>query len=75
MITLVIVARPNLKASRINNRLTAEHEQRGNVNVHRLYETYPDEKINVAHEQALLLAHDRIVLQFPLLLVQLAVLA
>lgn len=63
--TLVIVAHPDLETSRINKRLTAELERRGNVTVHRLYETYPDEKIDVAREQALLLAHDRIVLQFP----------
>ncbi|MFB5269161.1 NAD(P)H-dependent oxidoreductase [Paenibacillus enshidis] len=64
--TLVIVAHPDLEASRINQRLAVELERRGNVTVHRLYETYPDEKIDVAHEQALLLAHDRIVFQFPL---------
>ncbi|MDQ0495134.1 NAD(P)H-dependent oxidoreductase [Paenibacillus brasilensis] len=64
--TLVIVAHPDLEASRINKRLTVELERRGNVTVHRLYETYPDEKIDVAHEQALLMTHDRIVLQFPL---------
>lgn len=64
--TLVIVAHPNLETSRINKRLAAELERRGNVTVHRLYETYPDEKIDVAREQALLMAHDRVVLQFPL---------
>ncbi|MFD1954555.1 NAD(P)H-dependent oxidoreductase [Paenibacillus thailandensis] len=64
--TLVVVVHPDLKASRINKRLTAELEQRGNVTVHRLYDVYPDEKIDVAREQALLLAHDRIVFQFPL---------
>ena len=63
--TLVIVAHPNLEKSRINKRLTEELEQRGNVTVHRLYETYPDEKIDVAREQTLLAAHGRIVLQFP----------
>ncbi|WP_223068518.1 NAD(P)H-dependent oxidoreductase [Paenibacillus caui] len=63
--TLVIVAHPDLETSRINKRLTAELERRGNVSVHRLYETYPDEKIDVAREQALLTAHDRVVLQFP----------
>lgn len=64
--TLVIVAHPDLQKSRINKRLTTELEQRGHVTVHRLYETYPDEKIDVAREQALLTAHSRIVLQFPL---------
>ncbi|WP_229521936.1 NAD(P)H-dependent oxidoreductase [Paenibacillus monticola] len=64
--TLVIVVHPELEKSRINKRLTAELERRGKVTVHRLYETYPDEKIDVAREQALLSAHDRVVLQFPL---------
>ncbi|MFB5677394.1 NAD(P)H-dependent oxidoreductase [Paenibacillus terreus] len=64
--TLVIVAHPDLKTSRINQRLTAELEQRGKVTVHKLYEIYPDEKIDVGREQALLLSHDRIVFQFPL---------
>lgn len=64
--TLVIVAHPDLESSRINKRLASELERRGKVTVHRLYETYPDEMIDVAREQALLLVHDRIVFQFPL---------
>ncbi|WP_379151592.1 NAD(P)H-dependent oxidoreductase [Paenibacillus sp. sgz5001063] len=64
-VTLVIVAHPHLETSRINKRLTAEIERMGNVTVHRLYESNPDEKIDVPREQALLLAHERIVLQFP----------
>ncbi|OKP96405.1 NAD(P)H-dependent oxidoreductase [Paenibacillus sp. P46E] len=63
--TLVIVAHPHLETSRINKRLAAEIDGIGNVTVHRLYESYPDEKIDIAHEQALLTAHERIVLQFP----------
>ncbi|WP_445491220.1 NAD(P)H-dependent oxidoreductase [Niallia sp. 03133] len=63
--TLVIVAHPDLENSRINKRLAAELERRGNVTVHRLYETYPNEIFDVAREQALLTAHDRVVLQFP----------
>ncbi len=35
------------------------------VTVHDLYNAYPDFDIDVAHEQALLLAHDVIVLQHP----------
>ncbi|WP_274652751.1 NAD(P)H-dependent oxidoreductase [Paenibacillus humicola] len=62
---LVIVAHPDLQTSRINKRLTEELERRGAVTVHRLYDVYPDEKIDVVQEQALLDAHKRIVLQFP----------
>lgn len=37
-----------------------------NITVDSLYEAYPDWNISIKHEQKLLLAHDRIVLQFPL---------
>jgi glutathione-regulated potassium-efflux system ancillary protein KefG len=60
---LVIVAHPNLNESRINKRLAAELDQRENVTVHRLYEAYPDEVIDVERERQLMEAHDRIVLQ------------
>lgn len=62
---LAIIAHPNLGQSRINKRLAEELEARGNVTVHRLYEAYPDEIIDVEQEQELLETHERIVLQFP----------
>lgn len=65
MKTLVLVFHPDLTASRANRRLTEEMEKQANVTVHRVYEAYPDEKIDVAAEQRLLEEHDRIVLQFP----------
>ncbi|NEW07500.1 NAD(P)H-dependent oxidoreductase [Paenibacillus sp. SYP-B3998] len=65
MKTLVIVVHPNLAASRINRRLAEEIEQQDHVTVHRLYEAYPDEQIDIAAEQQLVEQHDRIVLQFP----------
>jgi glutathione-regulated potassium-efflux system ancillary protein KefG len=65
MKTLVIVAHPNLEKSVMNKAWAAEIEKYENATVRRLYEIYPDEKINVEEEQALLLAHDRIVFQFP----------
>lgn len=40
-------------------------EKQAGVTVHRVYEAYSDEKIDVAVEQRLLEQHDRIVLQFP----------
>lgn len=65
--TLVVVAHPNMAQSRIN-RTWAEHLRRhaDRITVHDLYAAYPDGKINVAAEQALLEAHNRIILQFPL---------
>lgn len=38
-----------------------EMQKQANVTVHSVYETYPDEKIDVAAEQKLLEQHDRIV--------------
>ncbi|KEO82293.1 NAD(P)H-dependent oxidoreductase [Tumebacillus flagellatus] len=66
MKTLVLLAHPNLEESRINQRFAKELETLPNVTLHALYDVYPDEKIDVAREQQLLLDHDRIVLQFPL---------
>lgn len=66
MKTLVIVAHPNLKTSRVNKRwVELLHEQGDQVTVHELYATYPDGNIDTEKEQALLIAHDRIVFQFP----------
>ncbi|WP_068617765.1 NAD(P)H-dependent oxidoreductase [Paenibacillus tuaregi] len=65
MKTLVLVFHPNFGASRVNRRLTEEMEKQAGVTVHRVYEAYPDENIDVATEQRLLEQHDRIVLQFP----------
>jgi glutathione-regulated potassium-efflux system ancillary protein KefG len=62
--TLVIVAHPNIEQSVIN-KSWAEEIEKHDVTVRRLYEVYPDEKINVEHEQKLLLTHERIVFQFP----------
>ncbi|MGF7034373.1 putative NADPH-quinone reductase [Paenibacillus mucilaginosus] len=65
MKTLVLVVHPNLAASQVNRRWAAAIEGKEGVTVHRLYEAYPDWQIDVAKEQALLEAHDRIVFQFP----------
>lgn len=65
MKTLVIVAHPNIEKSRVNKRLAEEIEKYQNVTVHRLYDVYPEEVIDIEREQSLLLDHDRIVLQFP----------
>ncbi|CAH1220291.1 General stress protein 14 [Paenibacillus auburnensis] len=63
---LVIVAHPELEASRINKRLAAALEHQENITVHKLYEVYPEGKIDILREQQLLLEHQRVVLQFPL---------
>ncbi|MDN7597977.1 NAD(P)H-dependent oxidoreductase [Burkholderia multivorans] len=62
---LVIVAHPDLSQSRINAAWIAALQQAPAIAVHDLYGRFPDEAIDVQAEQQLLLAHDRIVLQFP----------
>ncbi|ULG74514.1 NAD(P)H-dependent oxidoreductase [Macrococcus brunensis] len=64
MSTLVILAHPNMKESIVNHLWKRELEQE-NIYVHDLYETYPDEKLDVIHEQELIEQHDTIVFQFP----------
>ncbi|WP_406044869.1 NAD(P)H-dependent oxidoreductase [Micromonospora sp. NBC_00898] len=63
--TLLILAHPDLGASRINAALAAGAREADGVTVHDLYAAYPGFAIDVIHEQQLLLAHDRIVLQYP----------
>jgi putative NADPH-quinone reductase len=66
MKTLVIIIHPNLQESVINKRWIEELEKYPDrYFVHRLHETYPDEKIDVAKEQQLLESYDKIVFQFP----------
>ncbi len=66
MATAVFVFHPNFAASTVNARLAAEAEKQDGVTVRRLYDLYPDFRIDVAAEQAALTASDRIVLQFPM---------
>ncbi|MDN4524891.1 NAD(P)H-dependent oxidoreductase [Fictibacillus fluitans] len=66
MKTLVIAAHPNMEGSLVNRTWMNRLEGEENVTVHNLYAAYPDGKISAEREQELLLAHDRIVFQFPL---------
>jgi glutathione-regulated potassium-efflux system ancillary protein KefG len=63
--TLIIIAHPNMEQSRINKTWMETVQNQQNVTVHQLYASYPDKKIDMAKEQALLEANDRIILQFP----------
>ncbi|MFD4998173.1 NAD(P)H-dependent oxidoreductase [Streptomyces buecherae] len=63
--TLVVLAHPQLATSRVNTALVDAARSVAGVTVHDLYATYPDGRIDIAREQGLLRAHDRIVLQFP----------
>lgn len=63
--TLVVVAHPDLAASRITAGLAAAVSDLDNVTVRHLSGASADRRFDVAHEQALLRRHDTIVLQFP----------
>jgi glutathione-regulated potassium-efflux system ancillary protein KefG len=63
--TLFVIAHPDLQNSRANKAVLSAVQNLPDVTVHDLYAHYPDFKIDVAAEQALLVAHDAIVLQFP----------
>lgn len=64
--TLIIVAHPDIAHSTVNKRwLEALKQHPERYTVHELYARYPDGKIDVAAEQALVEAHDNLVWQFP----------
>ena len=70
MNTTVLLFHPNLAASRINARLAQAARGAGTaenpVEVRDMYALYPDFHVDVAAEQAVCEATDRIVLQFPM---------
>ncbi|QIW78844.1 NAD(P)H-dependent oxidoreductase [Bacillus tequilensis] len=66
MKTLVLVVHPNIESSRMNKKWKEAVLGEPDVTVHDLYETYRNQPIDVEFEQQQLLAHDRIVFQFPL---------
>ncbi|MFS7876096.1 NAD(P)H-dependent oxidoreductase [Streptomyces asiaticus] len=65
MRTLLVLAHPDIAASRVNAALAEAARPVENVTFNDLYAAYPDLRIDVEREQRLLLEHDRIVLQFP----------
>lgn len=62
---LLVFAHPALERSRANAVLAEAGRQTSGVTFHDLYEVYPDFVIDVEAEQAKLLAHQVIALQFP----------
>jgi glutathione-regulated potassium-efflux system ancillary protein KefG len=62
---LVLFAHPALEKSRVNRRLVERVRALAGVTFHDLYEAYPDFDVDARREQALLLAHDAVVLQHP----------
>lgn len=67
MKTLVILAHPNIEASRVNRRWKEELLQHPDgITIHELYKEYPDWSIDVLREQKLLEAYSHVIFQFPL---------
>lgn len=65
--TLILLAHPNMQESLVNKSLIETIKGEDKITVHDLYATYTTvENIDIAHEQELLLSHDRIIFQFPL---------
>lgn len=63
---LLVLAHPALERSRANRALAKAAKGLSGVTFKDLYEIYPDFAVDIEAEQAALLAHDVIALQFPL---------
>src|SRR5690606_18500727 len=63
---LVLFAHPALEKSRVGRRLLDAIQSVPSVQIHDLYEEYPEFDIDVEREQELLRSHDVIVLMHPL---------
>ncbi len=67
MKTLVILAHPDIEASRVNKRWKQELLQHPDeITIHELYKEYPDWSIDVLKEQTRLEAYNHVIFQFPL---------
>ena len=67
MKTLIVIAHPNLKDSKVNRAWIKEAERYPDIfTIHNLYEIYPDELINIEKEQKLIEEHSSLILQFPI---------
>lgn len=66
MKTIIILAHPNIEQSYVNKSwIEALSKTNPEIVIHDLYKKYPDWKIDVAAEQALLVNYDRIIFQYP----------
>lgn len=63
---LVLLAHPYPHASKVNRTMADAIRDLSHVTLHDLYEVYPDFHIDVQREQALLVAHDVVIMQHPL---------
>ena len=66
MKTIVILAHPNIEVSYVNKSwIEVLRKTNPEIKIHDLYKKYPEWKIDVASEQALLSEYDRIIFQYP----------
>lgn len=63
---LVLFAHPALEKSRVHRRMLHHLRSVDGVTINDLYEQYPDFDVDVAREQALLTAHDVVLVQHPI---------
>lgn len=63
---LIILAHPNIEKSIANKKWKEEAEKNSDIIVHNIYEVYPDGKINIENELALLAETGSLILQFPM---------
>ncbi len=67
MKTLILLAHPDIALSVINKSwIEILPKENKDITVHNIYVAYPDWKIDVKAEQALLESHDRIIFQYPI---------
>ena len=64
--TLIILAHPDLTRSMANKKLKEEVEKNTDIIVHDIYKEYPNGKINLEKELALLKETGTLILQFPM---------
>ncbi|MFQ1055077.1 NAD(P)H-dependent oxidoreductase [Gilliamella apicola] len=65
--TLIVLGHPNIEQSIANKAIIESlQEHITNLEIRNIHQLYPDYKINVQEEQAALLRHDLIVLQYPM---------
>lgn len=64
---LIILGHPNIEQSIANKTIIETLQNKvKNIEIRNIHQLYPDYKINVQEEQAALLRHDLIVLQYPM---------
>ncbi|MDO5089851.1 MAG: NAD(P)H-dependent oxidoreductase [Leptotrichiaceae bacterium] len=67
MKTLIVLAHPDLKNSKVNKRWLEEAlKYPDTYTVHNIYSIYPDGNIDIKKEQKLIEKHDSLILQFPI---------